>query len=248
MKISVITATWNSEATIGDTLASFASQDFKDTEYLIIDGASSDGTLDVVRAKGKRVDKIISESDKGIYDALNKGIGLATGDVIGFLHSDDVYAHPAVLTQVANTFIKNDVDAVYGDLVYVSKSDPDKIIRKWTSGDFSREKFRNGWMPPHPTFYLKRSCYERFGGFDLSYRIAADYDSILRYMWKHKITAAYIPDVLVRMRVGGESNRSIKNIICKSKEDLRAMSANGLPVTQALLGKNLSKIPQFFRK
>lgn len=246
MKITVITATWNSKQTIEETLQSFASQDYKDTEYLIIDGASSDATLDIVNMKGERVDRIISEKDNGIYDALNKGIKAATGDVIGFLHSDDIFAHSSVLSRIAEAFKCKSIDAVFGDLDYVSKLDTNKIIRRWKSGSFSREKIRNGWMPPHPTFYMKRSCYLEYCGFDLSYRIAADYDSILRYLWKNNVTASYIPEVLIKMRVGGESNRSISNIIRKSKEDRRALIVNGLSPTRALLGKNLSKIPQFF--
>ncbi len=248
MKITVITATWNSEKTIEETLESFADQDYDNTEYLIIDGSSTDSTLDIISVKGRRIDSVISEKDKGIYDALNKGIAMASGDVIGFLHSDDVFAHSSVLTNIVNKFKSDEVDAVYGDLDYVSKLDVNKVIRRWRSGGFDRNKIRNGWMPPHPTFYMKRSCYERFGAFNLDYRIAADYDSILRYLWKQKLVAAYIPDVLMKMRVGGESNRSVMNIINKSKEDRKAMIANGLPVVRALLGKNLSKIPQFFVK
>ncbi len=248
IKISVITATWNSEKTVGDTIRSFVLQDYPNTEYVIIDGASSDSTLDIVRSFGNRIDHIVSEKDEGIYDALNKGVQLATGDVIGFLHSDDVYAHSSVLSSVAYAFESSQTSAIFGDLDYVAKSNPLKIIRRWKSGQYVREKMRNGWMPPHPTFYMKRSYYQRFGGFDLSYRIAADYDSLLRYLWKNSISAEYIPDVLVKMRVGGESNRSIGNIVRKTLEDRRAMIANGLPCVRALIGKNLSKIPQFFKR
>ncbi len=246
MKITVITATWNSETTIEDSLQSFAAQDYKNTEYLIIDGASTDSTLDIIKEKGKRVDRVVSEKDNGIYDALNKGIAMATGDVVGFLHSDDLFAHSSVLSRVAEAFELKGVDAVYGDLNYVSKLNTNKVIRHWKGGEYSREKIRNGWMPPHPTFYMKRSCYESFSAFNLDYRIAADYDSILRYLWRQQLSAAYIPDVLIKMRVGGESNRSIRNIINKSKEDCKAMLENGLPVARALFGKNFSKIPQFF--
>lgn len=248
MKISVITATWNSGKTVRDTIRSFVSQDYPNTEYVIIDGASSDSTLDIVRSFSNRIDHIVSEKDKGIYDALNKGVQLATGDVIGFLHSDDIYANNSVLSSIANAFESSQVSAVFGDLDYVAKSDPLKVIRRWKSGQYARKKMRNGWMPPHPTFYMKRSCYEKFGGFNLNYRIAADYDSLLRYLWKYDISAEYIPEVLVKMRVGGESNRSIGNIARKTLEDRRAMIANGLPSARALIGKNLSKIPQFFNR
>ena len=246
MKISVITATWNSAKTVEDTLRSFSSQNYDNTEYIVVDGASSDNTVDIVKSSGVNVDVLLSEKDKGIYDALNKGIKLASGDVVGFLHSDDVYANESVLERIANAFEQDKTDSVYGDLEYVSKDVPDKVIRKWKSGEFTRERMKNGWMPPHPTFYLKREHYERLGAFDLNYRIAADYDSILRYLWLNKLNAAYIPEVLVKMRVGGESNRSVSNIIQKSREDRRAMMVNGLPWMQALVSKNLSKIPQFF--
>lgn len=248
MKFSIITATWNSGKTVEDTIRSFISQDYPNTEYIIIDGASSDSTLDIVRSFGDRIDHIVSEKDKGIYDALNKGIKLATGDIIGFLHSDDIYAHSSVLSMIASIFESSQVDAVFGDLDYVSKIDPSKIIRRWKSGQYVRENMRNGWMPPHPTFYMKRSCYDKFGGFDLNYRIAADYDSLLRYLWKCDVSAEYIPEVLVKMRVGGESNRSIGNIVRKTLEDRRAMIANRLPCVRALIGKNFSKIPQFIKR
>lgn len=248
MKISIITATWNSESTIADTLDSLASQTYGTTEFIIVDGASKDKTLSIVNSRNGLINQIISEPDKGIYDALNKGIQAATGDVIGFLHSDDIFASPETLIQVASVFSDESIDAVYGDLDYVSKENTSNIIRHWHSGDFVKSKIKSGWMPPHPTFYMRRKHYLNLGGFDLSYRIAADYESILRYLWKTDMKVAYIPEVLVKMRIGGESNRSLKNIIRKSKEDWRAMNGNGVPPLQAILGKNLSKIPQFFIK
>jgi glycosyltransferase len=248
MKISIITATWNSESTIADTLDSLASQTYGATEFIIVDGASKDKTISIVQSRNGLINQIISEPDKGIYDALNKGIQAATGDVIGFLHSDDIFASPETLNQVASVFSEESIDAVYGDLDYVSKENTSNIIRHWQSGDFVKNKIKNGWMPPHPTFYMRRKHYLNLGGFDLSYRIAADYESILRYLWQTDMKVAYIPEVLVKMRIGGESNRSLKNIIRKSKEDWRAMKDNGVPPLQAILGKNLSKIPQFFVK
>lgn len=246
MKISVITATWNSAQTIKDTLASYNTQEYKNTEYIVIDGASTDDTVAIVKESGVAIDVLSSGKDRGIYDALNKGIGLATGDVIGFLHSDDIFANARVLRLIADAFTNHSVDCVYGDLVYVAKNEPEKIIRSWKSGAFDMTKMKNGWMPPHPTFYMKRSRYLELGGFDLKYKIAADYDSILRYLWRNQLSVAYIPEVLVKMRVGGESNRSLTNIMQKSREDLRAMRNNQLPWPKALLIKNLSKISQFF--
>ncbi len=180
MKISIITATYNSERTISDTLSSLEKQTYLDVEYIIVDGASKDNTLTVISQNSTRVTKIISESDQGIYDALNKGIDLATGDIIGFLHSDDLLAYPGALSDIVETFEKQQCDAVYGDLQYVAKNDLNKVIRCWKSGFFNHEKMKYGWMPPHPTFYMKRDLYIRFGGFDLSYKISADYDSLTR--------------------------------------------------------------------
>lgn len=245
MKITVITATWNSELTIADTLQSLASQEYQNVEYIVIDGASSDRTLEIIRSHGGDVDRLLSEKDAGIYDALNKGISMASGDVVGFLHSDDVYSTSDALSKIARAFDDPEVDAVYGDLEYVAKLNVDKVVRRWVSGCFDLTKMKLGWMPPHPTFYMRRSCYEKFGGFNLCYKIAADYDALVRYLWVNNISIRYIPEVLVKMRVGGESNRSISNIIRKSKEDAEIMSRNGLPVIRAMLGKNLSKIPQF---
>ena len=246
MKISVITATWNSALTVEDTIRSLIAQDYPDIEYIIVDGASTDSTLDIVRRYGDRIAVVVSEKDKGIYDALNKGIALATGDVVGFLHSDDFFADDRVLSRIAEAFVKRSLGAVYGDLDYVSKSDTTKIVRRWVSGSFKRSKFRNGWMPPHPTFYMRREHYLSLGSFDLKFSIAADYDSMLRYLWTNNISATYIPSVLITMRVGGESNQSLLNILKKTKEDRVAMIGNGIPPVRGLLLKNLSKIQQFF--
>ncbi|OZG73678.1 glycosyl transferase [Hahella sp. CCB-MM4] len=248
MKISVITATWNSEDTIKETLDSMSAQDYENIEYIVIDGGSRDNTLKIIRDSGVKVDILVSEKDGGIYDALNKGIALATGDVIGFLHSDDVYASNSVLTKISQAFEHTGVDAVYGDLEYVSGIDESKVIRKWVSGKFNRRKIGFGWMPPHPTFYMKRKHYQKYGGFSLGYKIAADYDSILRYLWKNSLDAKYIPDVLVRMKTGGASNRSLKNILIKSKEDFQALKANGISPLFPLIWKNISKIPQFINR
>ncbi|ROQ22525.1 glycosyltransferase family 2 protein [Gallaecimonas pentaromativorans] len=248
MKISVITATWNSGRTIASTLDSLAAQSYKDVELIVIDGASSDDTVEIIKSR-KDIDFVlISEPDNGIYDALNKGILKASGDVVGFLHSDDFFSSPNVLTEIAAEFERSGVDAVYGDLEYVAQNNVEKVIRLWRSGLYSKSKIVNGWMPPHPTFYMRRNKYLELGAFDLRYRIAADYESILRYLWKANVSVAYIPKVLVKMRVGGESNRSFMNIIKKSKEDWQAMKENDLPALRAILGKNLSKISQFFAR
>lgn len=248
MKVSIITATYNSSETIIDTLKSLEQQSYPNIEYIIVDGASKDNTLEVVRQNCTRVSKIISEPDKGIYDALNKGIQAATGDVIGFLHSDDLFAYPDAVADIVATLEKNQSQAAYADLAYVSKDDTDKMIRLWNSGSYQRNKMLSGWMPPHPTFYMTRELYLSLGQFDLGFKIAADYDSLLRYLWSNKVSMSYLPKVLIKMRVGGASNRSLSNIYKKTCEDIQALKNNNVFWPKAILIKNFSKIPQFFRR
>ncbi|HNW73949.1 MAG: glycosyltransferase family 2 protein [Bacteroidales bacterium] len=245
MKISVITITYNSEKTLRDTIESVLSQTYPDVEYIIVDGRSKDSTCDIVKSYGNRIHQFVSEKDNGLYDALNKGIRMATGEVVGFLHSDDIYASADTLKLIAEAFRRFDVDSVYGDLVYVDQNDTGKIIRFWRSRKFSRARALTGWMPPHPTFYVKKSIYEKYGGFNTTFRIAADYESILRFLVRFQVSTFYIPLILVRMRMGGESNKSLKNVIRKSKEDIRAMHTNGLITFAALFNKNASKFKQF---
>ncbi|SHK25201.1 glycosyltransferase [Rubritalea squalenifaciens DSM 18772] len=247
MKISIITATYNREKTVGEVCESMAAQTYSDLEWVVIDGGSKDATLEVLKQGQRQPDVLVSEPDKGIYDALNKGLKLASGEVIGLLHSDDFYPTEDVLEEVAKAFEDPSVDAVYGDLDYVSSENTDKIVRHWVSGEYDRENFRKGWMPPHPAFYMRRKYYEQLGGFHLKYKIAADYDSMVRYLWKHQLRAVYLPKVLMKMRTGGASNRSLKNILQKSQEDYQVMRENGLGLS-TLLRKNLSKIPQFFKR
>lgn len=248
MKVSVITATYNSSKTVFDTLKSLNEQTYIDIEYIIIDGGSSDNTVSVIKEHCPKVASIVSEPDKGIYDALNKGISTATGDIVGFLHSDDLLAYPDAIKELVETLQREKTQAVYADLEYVSKDNTSKVIRKWTSGAFERQKLRSGWMPPHPTFFMKRDLYIKHGMFDLDLKIAADYDSLLRYLWSNNVTASYLPKVVTKMRVGGASNRSLANIIEKTKEDIQALKNNRLFWPSALLIKNVSKIPQFFKR
>ncbi|MBS9903576.1 glycosyltransferase family 2 protein [Vibrio alginolyticus] len=248
MKVSIITATYNSSETIIDTLKSLEQQSYPDIEYIIVDGASKDNTLDVVSQNCSRVSKIISEPDKGIYDALNKGIQAATGDIVGFLHSDDLFAYPDAVADMVATLEKNQSQAAYADLAYVSKDDTDKMVRLWASGDYQRNKMLIGWMPPHPTFYMKRELYLSLGQFDLGFKIAADYDSLLRYLWSNNVSMSYLPKVLIKMRVGGASNRSLSNIYKKTCEDIQALKNNNVFWPKAIFIKNFSKIPQFFRR
>ena len=246
MRISIITVAYNSASTIGDTLKSIAAQTHPDIEYIVIDGASKDGTLDLVRAHGTRVAKLVSEPDRGIYDAMNKGLALATGDFVGFLNGDDMLASPDVVAQIARAAADPGVDAVCGDLVYVRQDDPTQVVRYWRCGEFTPSRLRFGWMPPHPTLYVRRSRLAGFGAFDLGLRIAADYDFMLRYLGRSGTRVAYVPQVLVRMRTGGASNRSLRALLKKSREDLRALQQNHAGGLLTLLCKNARKLPQFF--
>ncbi|GGI79658.1 glycosyl transferase [Polymorphobacter multimanifer] len=249
MKITIITAVYNREATIGAALASLHAQTHAHIEHLIIDGGSTDGTLAILRAAATRADTTLgSEPDHGIYDALNKGLARATGDVIGILHSDDEFADPQVLADVAAAFAASPTDAVYGDLDYVAADGSGRIIRHWRSGPYSRSRLARGWMPPHPALFIRKPVIDRHGGYDTRLRIAADYDAILRWFTRGHVAPAYVPRVLVRMRVGGESNRSLERIIRKSREDLEALRQNKVGGLSALAWKNLSKLPQFLRR
>lgn len=244
--ISVITATYNCRHTLEGCLASAQSQSGVSLDHVVVDGASGDGTRELLETRRADFGAFVSEPDDGIYDALNKGIGLARGDVVGFLHADDLFADAQVLSRIATVFADPAVQAVYGDLCYVQQEDPSRVARYWRAGPFSRQKLARGWMPPHPTLYLRRQCYEEFGGFDTAYRIAADYDFMLRVLTRLQGKVVYLPEVLVHMRVGGVSNRSLRNILRKSSEDYRALRANGVGGLGALAWKNVSKVPQFF--
>ena len=227
MRISIITATYNSSSTIKDTLESVRDQTYKNVEHLIIDGLSKDDTLEIVGAY-PHVSKILSEKDKGIYDAMNKGISHANGDIIGILNSDDFYASPEVLSKVARAFEDPSIDAVYGDLQYVDHGNTQKIVRRWKAGNYTKKSFYYGWMPPHPSFFVRKKLYEQSGNFNLQLRSAADYEIMLRFLLKNNYKAAYIPEVLVKMRTGGMSNASLKNRLRANREDRMAWSLNGL--------------------
>lgn len=248
IKISVITAVYNSRDTLKQALASILSQSHPAVELIVIDGASTDGSLDILERYRQYFDVFISESDDGIYDALNKGIKSATGDVVGFLHADDVLQNTEVLCKVAAAFSDPAVDAVYGDLVYVARKNINHVLRYWQGGVYDEKSFQCGWMPPHPTFYVRRSIFERLGGFDARYHIAADYDLVLRFLAVEKIRSIYIPEVMVRMRVGGISNQSLKSIVRKSLEDIDVLRRNNIGGVWTLLIKNIRKVSQFWRR
>ena len=242
---SVITVVRNRAATVGQAAASLAAQSCGDYEHIVQDGCSTDGTLAVLEAAADPRMKLLSAADGGIYDALNLGLARSSGQIIGLLHSDDFYAHADVLDHVAGRFAETGADAVYGDLDYISAADPMRIVRRWRAGEFRPGDLRRGWMPPHPALFLRRSVIEQWGGYDPSFQIAADYDTILRYFGTGQITAAYLPEVLVKMRLGGASNRSLARIIRKSREDYRALRNNCVGGLGTLLCKNLRKLAQF---
>ena len=227
MKISVITVCFNSAETIADTLKSIVIQTHGEIEQIVIDGGSSDSTLTLVRAQALPGAIVISEPDNGIYDAMNKGIALATGDVIGFINADDFYPTPDVLALVASAFESSGADCCYGDLCYVQQDDVSKTVRYWRSAPFSPGLFERGWCPPHPTFFVRREVCVRLGGFDLSFNIAADFELMMRYLEAAHITSRYIPKVLVKMRLGGTTNRSLINIFKQNIEIRRALSNIG---------------------
>lgn len=249
LTISVITVTLNCRETVDDFINSISDQSWSYREHIVVDGFSSDGTLQLLENRRQKFNKFLSEPDKGIYDALNKGIKMSSGDVIGFLHADDIYANNDVLAKIAKVFSEDStVCAVYGDLQYVSKNDVKKVLRHWKSKPFNLNNLNWGWMPPHPSLYVRRECYDKIGLFDHGYHISADYLSILKLFSMPNFKSVYIPEVFIKMRVGGKSNRSLKNIMRKSFEDFRALrqvKIGAFGGFGALLWKNLSKLLQF---
>ena len=265
-KISIITTTFNAAATLRHCFASLAEQTVP-YEHIVVDGGSTDGTLGIIEGQGSRVSRFISEPDRGLYDALNKGIRMATGEVVGILHADDFFASPHVLERVTKVFEDASVDACYGDLLYVTEEGEARdteqknlnkslitnykshfsIKRYWKSGEYHPRKFYWGWMPPHPTFFVRRAIYERYGLFNLDLGTAADYELMLRFLLKHRISCKYIPEVFTCMRVGGMSNATLGNRLKANRMDRKAWGVNGLkPYPWTIPLKPIRKIPQFF--
>ncbi|MCD6354996.1 MAG: glycosyltransferase [Prolixibacteraceae bacterium] len=267
MKISIITATYNSAVHIAGCLESVNSQTYKNIEHIIVDGASTDNTLEIIKSnipKGQanRGTQLISEPDHGIYDALNKGIRLATGDIIGFLHADDTFASPTTIEAIAKEFslrqpaeemsgisgqrgdTPNQIDGVYGNLVFTNTKN--KVVRTWQSKTFNRKNVKHGWIPPHPTLFLRKEVYEKHGLFNTSFKIAGDYDFMLRIMTDTEMNFHYLPEVITIMRLGGTSNRNLMMIARKSYEDYLALKINHVGGLNTLIMKNIRKIPQLF--
>tara|TARA_B100001248_G_C27398954_1_gene468206 strand:- start:1700 stop:2458 length:759 start_codon:yes stop_codon:yes gene_type:complete len=248
LNVTIISAVYNSNKTIRKSIDSVIYQDYPLVEYIIVDGKSSDCSMKVIKnyLKMNLSIKLISEKDDGVYDAFNKGIEMATGDIIGFVNADDFLNSKTIISEIVSMMKSESLDGVYGDLQYIYKNNPQTIIRSWKSLDYHKSLLKKGWMPPHPTLFLKKEVYEKHGLFDLSYKISADYDFILRIFKDSELKFGYLPKVITKMRTGGISNRNLKNIIKKSIEDYRAIRSNNVGNFLTLIRKNTSKLKQFF--
>ncbi len=249
LKISIITVCYNSAHTLPDTIRSVAEQDYPEIEHIIVDGGSTDGTVDILE-KAPSVACFVSESDKGIYDAMNKGIAMATGDVVGILNADDFYLNNSVISQIAQIFNNEDVDACYANLVYVKETDTNKIIRYWRSQPFKPGLFLKGWMPAHPTFFVRKSVYQQHGLFNLNYRIAADVEMLFRLLEVKRINTVYLPETIIKMRLGGTTNKSLKNIQKQNQEVLMILDAYYDRVSRIhfVVSKILNRCQQFLSR
>jgi len=249
LKISIITVVWNNAKTIKDAIDSVLGQSYKNIEYIVVDGASTDGTVEIVQSYGDKISKFVSEKDKGLYDAMNKGVELATGDVVGILNSDDFYIDERVIERVVKEFEEKRVDSVFADLVFVKPSNLDRVVRYYDSSHFAPSKFAYGWMPAHPTFFVKREVYEKYGVFKTDYRIAADYELLTRFLSKNKISYSYIKAPIVKMRIGGASTSGIKSNYVLNKEIIRACKENQIYTNWLMvLSKYPKKILGLFKK
>lgn len=248
MKISIITVVWNNKETIKDAIDSVLNQTYKNIEYIIIDGASTDGTVEIIQSYGDKIAKFVSEPDKGLYDAMNKGIAFATGDIVGILNSDDFYIDKFVIEKVIKEFEDKQCDSLFADLVYVKPENLEKTVRYYDSSQFNPNKFAYGWMPAHPTFFVKREVYEKYGNFRTDLKIGADFDILARFLYTHKISYSYIKEVLVKMRVGGVST-SFSSIWINNVEQLQVCKDNSIKTNIfKILSKYPSKILGLFKK
>ena len=244
MKVSIITSCFNREKTIAQAIESVLEQDYPQIEYIIVDGASTDGSLSVIERYADRIAKIISKPDKGMYEAINKGIRAATGDIIGLLHSDDFLFSPHTISRIVEKFKETNADFVYGNGLYVDAEHTDKVIRNWIGGSYSKWKVHHGWLPLHPTCYIRKECFDRYGLYDESYKIAADSDFLVRYLYEANLEVAYLNECIVRMRMGGLSTDSKRRKMIWD-EDIRMYRKHGFPAIPTKLMKMAWKIPQF---
>jgi glycosyltransferase involved in cell wall biosynthesis len=248
MKVSIITACYNSSGTIEDTIKSVLSQNYPDIEYIVIDGNSQDSTHKILAKYKDKIAQSISESDNGVYDAMNKGIKLTTGHIVGFLNSDDFYASNTIVSQVVTSIRQNDYEAVYGDLIYVDQSDTSKVVRYWQAGKYTKGAFRTGWVIPHPTFFCRKELFDKFGYFSDKFQIAADFELMLRFIEKHQISVGYIPQVLVKMRRGGKAN-ALRGMIQGNLEIIKSFRMNNLNISPLFfIYKPITKIRQLFTR
>jgi len=246
MKISLITVTYNSEKYLEDCIISVIKQNYKNIQHIIVDGKSTDSTISIIERYSPYISHWISEKDNGMYDAINKGMQIATGDVIGLLNSDDLLASPGVISAIAKCFEENKVDSLYGDLEYVDQHNPEKVLRLWKGQNYKRKRFKFGWMPAHPTFYFKRELIDRFGGYESHYFTAADYEFMARYLFFNNVSSVYLPKLIVRMRKGGASNSSLYRRLRANRRDYLAMKKNMIPFPFVVsLLKPVRKLPQY---
>jgi glycosyltransferase involved in cell wall biosynthesis len=246
MKVSIITVTMNSEKYLSDCINSVRRQNYRDIEHIIIDGKSTDGTLNIIHQNLNHISYWISETDRGMYDAINKGLQMATGDVVGILNSDDMFATADAVKSIVDCFETTGTDSVYGDLVYVDACNTQKILRYWKGVSYKRSRFRYGWMPAHPTFYMRRELIEQYGIYENHYYTAADYEFMARYLFLHKVSSRYIDTMLVKMRSGGISNENLKSRLRANRRDFLAMRKNKIPFSFFVsILKPLIKLPQF---
>jgi glycosyltransferase len=247
MKVSIITATFNSARHLQDCIDSVKSQDYPEIEHIVIDGLSTDNTVDIIKANAGDIAKWISEKDIGMYDAINKGMKIATGDIIGVLNSDDMLASSDVISSIVECFRKNSVDTIYGDLVYVDPNDTNRILRTWKGFSYKRFRFMLGWMPAHPTFYIRRSMIDHFGGYESHYFTAADFEFMARYLYRFRVSSHHLPKLIVKMRNGGASNESLSRRIRANRRDYFAMRRNNIPFPLLVsVLKPLRKVPQYY--
>lgn len=246
LKVSVITIAYNAADTLEDTLLSVIGQTYDDLEYIVIDGASDDGSFEIINKYREKIDQVVSEPDEGIYFAMNKGIKMATGDVIAILNADDTYASDVIIEKVISQLEAAKTDSLYGDLHYVDRIRAGNVVRRWKAGKFVRSFFLKGWMVPHPTFFVKKAVYEKYGLFNTDLTTSADYEFMVRVLYKEKISTTYMPEVMVNMKRGGQSNLSLQNRIKANKEDRLAWDLNGVkPEAFTFIKKPFRKISQF---